>query len=71
MGEGGFGTVLGRDELAAWGEAQRAAGRTVAFTNGCFDLVHSGHLASLAQAASAADELLFDDPAQRPASPEM
>ncbi|MCB1181986.1 adenylyltransferase/cytidyltransferase family protein [bacterium] len=50
--------VLDRDALAAWGEAVRAAGRTIAFTNGCFDLVHSGHLASLVQAAGAADELI-------------
>ncbi len=52
------GVVLGRDELAAWGEAVRAAGRTLAFTNGCFDLVHAGHLAGLRQAAAAADELI-------------
>lgn len=51
-------TVLARDELAAWADAQRAAGRTIAFTNGCFDLIHSGHLASLAQAAASADELI-------------
>ena len=50
--------VLARDELAAWADAQRAAGRTIAFTNGCFDLIHSGHLASLAQAAASADELI-------------
>lgn len=50
--------VLARGELAAWAEAQHAAGRTIAFTNGCFDLVHAGHLASLAQAAAAADNLI-------------
>ncbi|HPF71081.1 MAG TPA: adenylyltransferase/cytidyltransferase family protein, partial [Candidatus Krumholzibacteria bacterium] len=52
------GVVLDRGELAAWGEAVHAAGRTLAFTNGCFDLVHAGHLASLAQARGAADELI-------------
>jgi rfaE bifunctional protein nucleotidyltransferase chain/domain len=52
------GIVLGREELAAWSEAVHAAGRTIAFTNGCFDLLHSGHLASLAQASAAADHLV-------------
>lgn len=50
--------VLARNELAAWAAARRAAGRTIAFTNGCFDLIHAGHLASLAQAAASADELI-------------
>jgi len=54
----GKGAILARADLAAWGQAVRDAGRTIAFTNGCFDLVHSGHLASLEQAASAADELV-------------
>ena len=52
------GRVVARADLADWGKAVRAAGRTIAFTNGCFDLIHSGHLASLAQAAAAADELI-------------
>ena len=52
------GEVLSRDRLRQWGEAVHAAGRTIAFTNGCFDLIHSGHLASLVQAAENADELV-------------
>jgi D-beta-D-heptose 7-phosphate kinase/D-beta-D-heptose 1-phosphate adenosyltransferase len=52
------GIVLERGELADWGRKVHAAGRTIAFTNGCFDLVHAGHLASLEQAAAAADELV-------------
>ena len=57
---GGFprGEILDRDRLRQWGEAVHAAGRTIAFTNGCFDLLHSGHLASLTQAAENADELV-------------
>lgn len=58
MGAPVKGVVLERADLAAWGQAMRDANRTVAFTNGCFDLIHSGHLASLAQAAGAADELI-------------
>ena len=52
------GKVLARNELSAWAQETREAGRTIAFTNGCFDLVHSGHLASLEQAAAAADDLV-------------
>ncbi len=52
------GELLARDRLRHWREAVHAAGRTIAFTNGCFDLIHSGHLASLVQAAENADELV-------------
>ena len=52
------GIVLARGDLAAWSAEVHAAGRTIGFTNGCFDLVHSGHLASLTQAAAAADHLV-------------
>lgn len=58
MGELPRGEILDRDRLRQWGEAVRAAGRNIAFTNGCFDLLHSGHLASLVQAAENADELV-------------
>lgn len=33
-------------------------GRTVAFTNGCFDILHAGHIASLTEAAKQADKLI-------------
>lgn len=33
-------------------------GKTVAFTNGCFDILHSGHIASLSDAAREADFLV-------------
>ena len=52
------GLVLKRGELAAWADKMHGAGRTIAFTNGCFDLIHSGHLFSLEKAAEAADELV-------------
>jgi D-beta-D-heptose 7-phosphate kinase/D-beta-D-heptose 1-phosphate adenosyltransferase len=58
MADIGRGEILAQDRLRAWGEAVHAAGRTIAFTNGCFDLLHSGHLASLTQAAEGADELV-------------
>jgi len=36
----------------------RATGKTVAFTNGCFDILHEGHIFSLSQAAKEADFLI-------------
>jgi D-beta-D-heptose 7-phosphate kinase/D-beta-D-heptose 1-phosphate adenosyltransferase len=33
-------------------------GKTIAFTNGCFDILHAGHIASLAEAAKHADVLI-------------
>ncbi len=52
------GVVLARQDLAAWAKKVHAAGRTIAFTNGCFDILHRGHLESLRQASEAADELV-------------
>jgi D-beta-D-heptose 7-phosphate kinase/D-beta-D-heptose 1-phosphate adenosyltransferase len=36
----------------------RLLGKTVAFTNGCFDILHQGHIASLSDAAREADFLV-------------
>jgi len=36
----------------------RLLGKTVAFTNGCFDILHRGHIYSLSQAATEADYLI-------------
>ena len=41
-------------KIAQW----RALGKTVAFTNGCFDILHQGHIFSLSQAAKEADYLV-------------
>jgi rfaE bifunctional protein nucleotidyltransferase chain/domain len=43
----------------------RAAGKTIAFANGCFDLLHVGHVRYLQGAAAEADRLIVavnDDP---------
>ncbi len=50
--------ILARDELAAWAEAQRAQGRRIVFTNGCFDLLHYGHVAAFKDAAALGDLLV-------------
>ncbi len=36
----------------------RLTSKTIAFTNGCFDILHIGHISSLQQAASEADVLI-------------
>lgn len=41
-------------QLASW----RVTTKTIAFTNGCFDILHEGHIASLSQAAAEADFLV-------------
>lgn len=38
--------------------AARAAGRKIVFTNGCFDLLHAGHVALLKEAAGLGDFLV-------------
>ncbi|HUY26965.1 MAG TPA: bifunctional heptose 7-phosphate kinase/heptose 1-phosphate adenyltransferase [Candidatus Binataceae bacterium] len=46
------------DEIAAVLERERRAGRTIAFTNGCFDLLHAGHVQALNFARAQADLLV-------------
>lgn len=43
-----------QQELMRW----RKFDKKIAFTNGCFDILHAGHIHSLAQAASFADVLV-------------
>jgi rfaE bifunctional protein nucleotidyltransferase chain/domain len=50
--------VVTLDALLAAVAARRAAGERVAFTNGTFDLVHTGHLRSLEQARAQGDLLV-------------
>jgi D-beta-D-heptose 7-phosphate kinase / D-beta-D-heptose 1-phosphate adenosyltransferase len=51
--------VLERAALAARAASWRMAGRRIVFTNGCFDLLHSGHLALLESAAKLGDVLVL------------
>jgi D-glycero-beta-D-manno-heptose 1-phosphate adenylyltransferase len=54
-----FGALLGPDEATAWREARRAEGKIVVFTNGCFDVLHAGHVAYLAWARAQGDALVL------------
>lgn len=49
--------IKNRDVLAAIVEQERAKGRQIVFTNGCFDLLHAGHVKYL-QAARRLGDLL-------------
>ena len=53
-----MGQVLSREPLRRAVAADRAAGRTVALANGCFDLLHVGHVRYLRGAADEADRLI-------------
>jgi rfaE bifunctional protein nucleotidyltransferase chain/domain len=52
------GELITRDALAARAASWRAEGRTMAFANGCFDLLHVGHVRYLEAAAHEADILV-------------
>jgi len=52
------GRVLSESDLVAAVADDRAAGRTLAFANGCFDLLHVGHVRYLQGAAAEADRLI-------------
>ncbi len=42
-------------QVASW----RVTNKTIAFTNGCFDILHEGHIFSLTEAAKEADFLII------------
>jgi D-beta-D-heptose 7-phosphate kinase / D-beta-D-heptose 1-phosphate adenosyltransferase len=50
--------ILDRQKLATELKRRRSAGQTVVFTNGCFDLLHRGHVRLLRQAAALGDFLV-------------
>ena len=50
--------LLSREQLADRVRQERAAGRTIAFANGCFDILHVGHIRYLESAAREADVLV-------------
>ena len=50
--------ILSEDELRAAFEKERANGKTIAFANGIFDILHVGHERYLQDAARVADVLV-------------
>jgi len=53
-----MGTILSRNELKEEREKLRAAGKRLVFTNGCFDILHVGHVRYLRSARELGDVLL-------------
>ncbi len=66
--------IFALPELVTQVQKWRAEGRTVVFTNGCFDLLHAGHIAYLSEAANLGDVLIVglnsDQSVQRIKGPE-
>ena len=50
--------IIPWEQLPAWRDAMRASGRKLAVTNGCFDLLHLGHVTYLETARNHGDALL-------------
>ncbi len=55
---GGEGKIVARGRLPAVLDAHRRAGRRIVMTNGCFDLLHPGHVAVLQAARALGDALV-------------
>jgi D-glycero-beta-D-manno-heptose 1-phosphate adenylyltransferase len=58
MKRGLVGEVVSRDVLIERVRDARAAGKSIAFANGCFDLLHVGHVRYLEAAAQQGDVLV-------------
>lgn len=52
-----MGTILNRDDLQSTVHGLRTAGNIIVFTNGCFDLIHIGHVRYLRDAKKLGDVL--------------
>ena len=50
--------IITRERLGRLAGGWKMLGKKVAFTNGCFDILHEGHIFSLSQAAKEADILV-------------
>jgi D-beta-D-heptose 7-phosphate kinase/D-beta-D-heptose 1-phosphate adenosyltransferase len=51
-------TNIPPDRLESWANELRDQGKRIVFTNGCFDLLHPGHVALLQGAAAKGDVLI-------------
>jgi len=62
MSEHGFtpttAKIVSLEEAVQRAAAWREAGKTIAYTNGCFDLIHAGHVRTLESARRLADILI-------------
>lgn len=51
--------IVSLEELKKLAGQWKTEGSKIVFTNGCFDLLHAGHIAYLAEAASLGDKLII------------
>ncbi|GAB4022427.1 D-glycero-beta-D-manno-heptose 1-phosphate adenylyltransferase [Spirosoma koreense] len=51
--------ILTREQTIAQADRWRAEGRQIVFTNGCFDIVHLGHIDYLEKARHLGDKLIL------------
>jgi D-beta-D-heptose 7-phosphate kinase/D-beta-D-heptose 1-phosphate adenosyltransferase len=51
--------ILAKDKMLVERARLKAAGKTVVFTNGCFDILHCGHIAYLNTAREQGDVLIL------------
>ena len=51
--------IIAWDQLPEWREALRKRGQKLVVTNGCFDLLHLGHVTYLESARNHGDALLI------------
>lgn len=49
---------INRSQVAETVRTSKAAGKTLVFTNGCFDIIHAGHVRYLAEARKLGDCLI-------------
>lgn len=54
-----MGRVVSREDLRRECERLRREGKRIVFTNGCFDILHAGHVKYLARARSMGDVLVI------------
>lgn len=52
------GAIVDRETLLDWAREVRGRGETIAFANGCFDVLHVGHVRYLQASAAEADRLV-------------
>ena len=52
------GKIWKREDAAKMAALQKAAGKRIVFTNGCFDILHAGHVTYLQEAAALGDFLV-------------
>jgi rfaE bifunctional protein nucleotidyltransferase chain/domain len=51
--------IIDWDKLTEWRKAMRASGKKLVVTNGCFDILHLGHITYLETARNMGDALLI------------